>query len=126
MRQGTSDTVKKTARKLRQEQTESERSFWKVLRNRQFLGKKFLRQHPITFEWHNRKRFFVADFYCSEARLVIELDGKIHEKQKDYDQLRDFVMKSLGIKVLRFNNKQIEQELTQTLKIVENNLAEIS
>ena len=122
MRRRLHNSVKQTARKLRKEQTESEQTLWEILRNRQFLGKKFLRQHPITFEWNNRKRFFVADFYCSEAKLVIELDGKIHETQKDYDKLRDFVMKSLGLKVLRFDNKQIAQNLAGTLKIIEMNL----
>jgi len=122
MRRRISNTVKQTARKLRKEQTESEQTLWEILRNRQFLGKKFLRQHPITFEWNNRKRFFVADFYCSEAKLVIELDGEIHETQKDYDELRDFVIKSLGLKVLRFDNKQIVQNLAGTLKIIEMNL----
>jgi len=122
MRRRISNTIKRTARKLRKEQTESEQTLWEILRNRQFLGKKFLRQHPITFEWNNRKRFFVADFYCSEAKLVIELDGEIHKTQKNYDALRDFVMKSLGLKVLRFDNKQIEQALAKTLKIIEMNL----
>ena len=54
------------------------------------LGYKFLRQHPIFYRIDNKwVEFFIADFYCSELKLIIELDGKIHESLKDYDAERD-------------------------------------
>jgi very-short-patch-repair endonuclease len=65
---------------LRKTPTPSENILWQVLRNRKLDGKKFVRQFPIIFEYQGRKRFFVADFYCHEAKLIIELDGKIQEK----------------------------------------------
>lgn len=96
-----------TARNLRRKQTPSESIVWEIVRNRQINGKKFLRQHPIRFMYHGRKRFFVADFYCAKLKLVLEIDGKIHERQKDYDELRTFIINQLGIRVVRVTNEAV-------------------
>jgi very-short-patch-repair endonuclease len=77
------------------------------LRNRQFLAYKFLRQHPIYYKFNNLSRFFIADFYCHELNLVIEIDGKIHENQKEYDQIRTEIINLKKIRVLRFKNDEI-------------------
>lgn len=114
--------IKQTVRNLRKEQTESEAVLWQELRNRKLLGKKFLRQHPIIFKWNKRTRFLIADFYCHEAKLVVELDGEIHDKQKDYDKVRDFVLKSLGIKVVRINNIEVKKRLPGVVKRLEKEL----
>ncbi|MFH2033976.1 MAG: DUF559 domain-containing protein, partial [Candidatus Margulisiibacteriota bacterium] len=90
MRRRDSKLVKETVRKLRREQTEAEDIFWKIVRNRSLDAKKFLRQHPIVYTWRWRQRFFVADFYCHEAGLIVELDGGIHDKRKNYDKARDY------------------------------------
>lgn len=58
----------------------------------------------------------IADFYCHEAKLVVEVDGGIHEQQKDYDEAREFVLKGLGMKIIRFKNKQIINQLETSLK----------
>ncbi len=55
-----------------------------------------------------RPEFFIADFYCAEKRLVIELDGEIHDFQKEYDQGRDSIMREMGLRVLRIRNSEIE------------------
>jgi len=55
--------------------------------------------------WNGKKRFFVADFYCHEHKLIIEVDGKIHEIQKDRDEMRDFIISTMGLKVLRIQNE---------------------
>lgn len=86
------DLVKQIVRKLRKNQTKSESMFWQAMQNRKLRGKKFLQQHPICFEIDSRRRFFVADFYCHEERLVVEIDGKIHIRQKDYDALRTHII----------------------------------
>ena len=98
------------ARELRKNQTPAEKILWYVLRNRKFGGKKFLRQHPLIYENMNDKKlsFFIADFYCAEHRLVIEVDGKIHDHQKDYDEQRDKIINEMGIKVLRVKNKEVK------------------
>ena len=91
MRKKTNKLIKTTARSLRRHQTDAEELLWKVIRNRKLANRKFLRQHPIEFEWNGQKRFFIADFFCHEAMLVIELDGKIHDLQKDRDAMREYV-----------------------------------
>jgi len=115
--------IKEIARYLRRNQTKTEAILWQILRNRKLLGKKFLRQHPIIFDWEGKERFFVADFYCHEARLVVELDGLIHEKQKDYDELRDYIMECLEIRVLRFSNSMIENNFNTVLNIIKKELS---
>ncbi len=72
------------------------------------MGYRFLRQHPIYFNVGGKERFFIADFYCKELSLVIEIDGGIHEKQKEYDRQREEILKNLkGLRILRFKNKEI-------------------
>ena len=115
MRQRLSDLVKQAVRSLRKDQTEAEKVLWRALKDRKLLGKKFLRQHPIVFDWRGRERFLIADFYCHEAKLVIEVDGGIHEQQKDYDEAREYVLKSLGMKIIRFKNKEIIDQLKESL-----------
>ena len=70
---------------------------------------KFLNQHPlfhrIDREWIE---FFIADFYCAKLRLVIELDGPIHENNKDYDSERDLKLSTKGILVVRIFNEELQ------------------
>jgi len=96
------------ARELRKNCTPSEKTLWKELRNRKLQGIKFFRQHPLIYE-EDRKtlHFFIADFYSAELKLVVELDGKIHDYQKDYDRERDLIIRSLGLRVLRFKNEEL-------------------
>jgi len=115
MRQRLSNLVKQTVRSLRKDQTEAEKVLWRALKDRKLLGKKFLRQHPVVFDWRGRERFLIADFYCHEAKLVIEVDGGIHEQQKDYDEAREFVLKSMGMKIIRFKNQEIIDQLKTSL-----------
>ncbi|MDD5594527.1 MAG: endonuclease domain-containing protein [Candidatus Margulisbacteria bacterium] len=91
------------ARQLRQGQTPTEERVWELLRNNQLLGLKFRRQHVIEG--------FVADFYCHEQRLAIEIDGGIHEKKmnKDYDELRQREIEAEDIKVVRISNEEFEK-----------------
>lgn len=76
------EIAKERCRELRKNQTSSEEILWKVIRNRSFLRKKFYRQYPLFFDYLGKETFYIADFYCHEEKLVIEIDGKIHEKQK--------------------------------------------
>ena len=96
------------ARQLRRNMTPEEKLLWKNLRARRLSGAKFLRQHPIIYQlYDNRPYYFIADFYCAEKKLVVELDGKIHDFQKEYDQHRDEILKSLGLNVLRIKNDEL-------------------
>jgi very-short-patch-repair endonuclease len=96
-----------TSRLLRKRSTPAEEAFWKSVRRRRFNGLKFLRQHPIRFKLEGMTRFFIADFFCFELRLVVEIDGGIHEQQKDYDELRSHIIHTLGYRVIRFSNEAV-------------------
>jgi very-short-patch-repair endonuclease len=95
------------ARELRQTQTPAEKILWECLRDRQLYDAKFRRQHNISQ--------FIADFYCHAAKLVIELDGGIHDTQVERDRNRDEWMQANHINVLRFKNEQIVDELETVL-----------
>ena len=100
--------IKQTARDLRRIETEEEAIMWNVLRNRKVDNLKFNRQFPIIYETINNEHFFfVADFYCHKFKLVVEIDGEIHKKQKDYDEGRTAEMENYNIKVIRFTNDQV-------------------
>jgi len=111
-----------TARALRRKSTRSESILWQKLRSRKLDGAKFHRQHAIKFIIDWRKRFFVADFYCSEYKLVIEIDGEIHDRQKDYDEMRTYIMNTLGIKVIRFKNEEVENNCENVIVKIANQL----
>jgi leucyl-tRNA synthetase len=101
-------TPVKRARELRQKMTDAESLLWINLRNRKFHGLKFLRQHPIVYDMYNNKPlYFIADFYCAERKLIIEVDGKIHDFQKEEDQHREEILKSLKLTVLRIKNEKV-------------------
>lgn len=117
------DLVKIAARSLRNNQTGSEKIFWNAVRQRKIMDLRFMRQHPVTFLYDNRERFFIADFYCAKKRLVVEIDGGIHEKQKDYDELREYIIKSLGYKIIRFTNEEINHDLDNVVKKLEKELS---
>jgi very-short-patch-repair endonuclease len=100
--------IKKHARELRNDMTDSEKLLWKQLKNRQLSGHKFLRQHPIVYKAdYKGLNYFIADFYCDERKTVIELDGPIHQNTKEYDQFRDIEMKRKGIHILRLKNDDL-------------------
>ncbi|MFD0763500.1 endonuclease domain-containing protein [Mucilaginibacter lutimaris] len=106
-------------RELRQKQTPAENKLWNMLRNREFMGRKFLRQHPICIKSVMGKyEYYIPDFYCDEAKLVIEADGPVHLYKKDYDKNRDAVLKGLGLTVLRFTNEEIEKDLIAVLNTI--------
>jgi very-short-patch-repair endonuclease len=99
----------KRARELRQRMTGAEALLWINLRNRKFHHLKFLRQHPIIYDMNNNKPlYFIADFYCSEKNLVIEIDGKIHDFQKEEDEYREEILKSLKLSMLRIQNEEVD------------------
>ena len=75
-----------------------------------------MRQYPIAFLLNGEKRFFVADFYCAEHNLVVEVDGKIHERQKDHDEMREWIIQKIGYTVVRFTNETIENRLDEVIK----------
>ena len=92
------------ARALRLHPTPAERHAWTLLRNRGILGLKFRRQHVL----HG----FIVDFYCPSERIVIELEGDVHdaEAQRDYDQARAGLLQAGGYRVIRVRNRDVGRE----------------
>jgi very-short-patch-repair endonuclease len=88
---------------FRDNPTTAEKALWKILRKNQIRGLRFRRQHKIGQ--------FIVDFYCHEIGLIIEADGAIHEKQKAEDQVRTEWLQTLGLKIVRFTNEDILNNL---------------
>lgn len=116
LHQGAKGDVFNFARTLRKKQTAPEDILWTRLRGQKLDGYKFRRQHPIK-NW-------IADFYCHEAKLVIEVDGRIHlnKQVKQNDEGRTYELESMGLKVIRFTNEEVESNIENVLKQIKNYL----
>lgn len=90
-------------RVLRKESTPQEKKVWDALRNRRFMNLKFRRQHVLEG--------FIVDFYCSQLKLAIEIDGAVHNRQLDYDDLRQQLIESEGIRFIRVINDEIDKDI---------------
>ena len=105
--------LKENSRSLRTNMTDAEQALWQRIRRKQIQGVQFYRQKPL-FE-------FVVNFYCPVAKLVIELDGSQHfaEEHQAKDQERDSALARLGLRVLRFDNRQILLETDAVLEVID-------
>lgn len=103
-------SLKSIARKLRDTMTDAEQALWTKIRNRQINDKQFYRQRPIGN--------YIVDFYCPTSNLVIEVDGGQHYEKNamESDAERDDYIKSLGLNVLRFSNRDVLQEMDSVLR----------
>ncbi len=101
------------AKKMRSNQTDAERFLWEHLSKRQLRGLRFRRQHPVNY--------FIADFYCHQLKLIIEVDGGYHKlpQQYEYDVNRDEELTKFGLKILRFSNAQVLYDIENTLIQIE-------
>jgi very-short-patch-repair endonuclease len=100
------------AKELRREMTPAEKILWKHLKGNRLNGLHFRRQQIV----HG----YFADFYCHQHELIVEVDGSIHETQQEYDAEREEYLISLGLRIIRFTNDEIEKNLKGVLhKIVE-------
>jgi cyclase len=104
------------AKQLRNNQTEAERFLWEHLKYINIKGIRFKRQHPVLY--------FIADFYCHKAKLIIEVDGGYHNlpEQYLYDKSRDVELEELGLKVIRFTNEEVMNNIELVLKTIENEI----
>jgi len=105
---------RRRARELRREETPAEAALWELLRDRQLLGLKFRRQHPVSR--------YIADFCCPDLRLIVELDGEVHASaaQTAHDENRDEYLQALGYEVLRFPNEKLLQDPPAVLTEITN------
>jgi very-short-patch-repair endonuclease len=99
-------------KKLRNNLTSAEATLWKSLQKKQFMGRKFRRQHSINN--------FIVDFYCASEKLIIELDGAVHIDfaQENYDHERTLQLEKLGFIVVRFENKEVFENLEIVLETI--------
>ncbi|MCB1776936.1 MAG: endonuclease domain-containing protein [Candidatus Competibacteraceae bacterium] len=104
--------LKDHARVLRSEMTDCEQRLWSRLRRKQVLGVQFYRQKPIGN--------YIADFYAPKVSLVVEVDGSQHlePEQVDHDQQRTAFLESQGLRVLRFDNREVLQELDGVMEVI--------
>lgn len=107
---------KEKRRQLRKNQTKTEEILWQKIRNRQLNGYKFRRQYSVNQ--------FVLDFYCPQEKLAIEIDGDSHfvDGAQEYDQLRQNIIESFGIRFLRFTNDDVYQNIDAVLEVILSNL----
>jgi very-short-patch-repair endonuclease len=99
------------AREMRRQPTEPERRLWQRLRGKRLGGYKFRRQQPLGA--------YIVDFYCHEARLIVEVDGDSHAFQEAYDGERTTWLEGEGNKVIRFWNVEVMQNLEGVLQVIE-------
>lgn len=106
---GASASIFETARLLRIKMTKPEKVLWKVLSEKKVKGFRFKSQHPIAG--------FIVDFYCHKAKLVIEVDGSIHNafEQANYDEVRTYELEKLGLHVIRFSNGQVQNNIEHVI-----------
>jgi len=99
----------KRAEDLRSKMTSSESKLWEVLKNKDAIGYRFRRQHPLGH--------YILDFYNHKLKLCIEVDGEYHEyqEQKEHDMERDEFLKFNGITVIRFKNQEVENNLKSVI-----------
>lgn len=111
--------LKVLRKELRQNLTPAEAFLWKYLSKSQLKGRKFRRQHSIEH--------YIVDFYCPSEKLIVELDGQIHDNPRAIkkDRIRDGRLNSLGFKVLRFENKLVFDDLDGVLKTISENFKKI-
>ncbi|NLX11968.1 MAG: endonuclease domain-containing protein [Chloroflexi bacterium] len=100
----------RVARLLRNQPTPSEDRLWQAIRKAQLDGRKFRRQMPIGP--------FVVDFYCPSERLIVEVDGPIHDCQHEADQQRQTMLEALGLRFVRVTAAQVEGDLPGVLEAI--------
>jgi very-short-patch-repair endonuclease len=95
------------AKELRREMTPAEKLLWQEVRANK-LGVRFRRQQVI--------QGFIVDFYCHQAGLVVEVDGGIHDLQKEEDERREKVLSEMGLRIVRFQNDEVERGLSAVVR----------
>lgn len=107
------------ARDLRRNATAAEELLWKRLRNKQLDNYKFRRQHPVSL--------YIADFYCHQLKLVIELDGDYHlsshQRKKDIERTANLI--SNGLHVLRFTNHEVESHIDRVVQVIKDFISDL-
>ncbi len=113
------------SRMLRRKETEAEKYLWNYLRDRRLQGEKFYRQFPIEVSWQGKDTFFVVDFIHRKTGLVIEIDGSVHIKQREYDELREHILEGKGYQIIRFTNSEVFKKRDEVLIRIKKKIDEV-
>ncbi len=105
---GTTPEIESAAKVLRYNLTPAEQLLWQALKGKKLHGLKFRCQHPVGS--------FIADFFCAKHKLIIELDGTVHDRQTEYDNARTEQFKAYGYQVVRFRNQEVFANLDAVLE----------
>src|SRR6478609_1943004 len=103
------DELRALAKNFRSEPTPAERTAWELLRANRCLGLRFKRQFPL--------RGFIIDFFCRELKLILEIDGSIHDDpdQRERDLAKDELFRACGFRVVRIRNEDVDREALESL-----------
>ena len=110
------EVAKIICRDIRKRATKAETMLWEQLRNRQLLNRKFYRQYPLFYDLTGKESFFIADLYCHEDKLIVELDGEYHKCRLKEDEERADILNLLGLRVIRFKNEEVEKNIKLVLE----------
>ena len=103
---------------MRTEQTPAEKIMWEMIRKEQILGYKFRRQHPIDR--------FIVDFYNSDLKLIIEIDGDIHNYSIEEDEIRQYYLEILGFNFIRFTNEDVFEKPKLIIELLKKKIIGLS
>lgn len=105
---------------LRNNMTKAEKILWEELKKKEIFKARWKRQHPIDI--------FIVDFYCHKFKLAIEVDGEIHldEEILEHDDGREFEIEKLGVKILRFTNKEVFKDIESVKKRILHEITSLS
>ncbi len=118
-RRDSSPTLLEVIKEQRQNPTPAEEKLWQELRRESLLGYKFRRQHPVAG--------YIIDFYCPRLKLGIEVDGEVHKspEQKAYDEQRSEDLTRYGVRIIRFWNAEVINDMESVLKDIVDNIARL-
>lgn len=119
------EIIKIAARDLRKNMTKAEIELWSHIKNKN-IWVRFMRQKPIYVYTEDNwlDRFIIADFYCAEKDLVIELDWEIHLEKEvlELDKVKEKLLENKWIKVIRFRNEEVFKNIWEVLEKIKNNI----
>jgi len=120
MHAGAKPEIFKYAQEMRKNPTESEKALWNILRKFRYNGYIFRRQHPVDI--------FIADFYCHKLKLIVEVDGNVHDSDQaaEHDDGRSAELEKYGLSIIRFTNDQVHKEPDKVTLHIQDYIARLS
>ena len=120
MHAGAKPELFRYAQEMRKNPTESEKALWNILRKFRYNGYIFRRQHPVDI--------FIADFYCHKLKLIVEVDGGVHDSEHavEYDDGRSAELEKYGLSIIRFTNDQVQKEPDKVTLHLQDYIARLS